>query len=269
MNRRSALNDRNLPLKGVENFRDYGGYVCTGGRLRRGMLFRSAQHCGATEDDLARIAALNLMSVIDLRGGGERSKAPCRRADDFTAEVFSVDGDTTGIAPHMEAARAAARGALSAAQVRQVMIDGYAAMPFRPHLLRIMRYYFAALAQIPGPSLIHCAAGKDRTGLAVALFHTMLGVHHDDVAADYVMTNSQSRVDERLAAGATLMRAAFGKDLSDEALRAIMLVEPAYIDAAFAEIDVRCGSLDGYLRDELHVTDAKREAMVSHLVTAA
>jgi len=261
------LDDRSLPLQGVENFRDYGGYLCAGGRLKRGVLFRSAQHRDATQDDLARIATLGLMSVIDLRGGGERSKAPRRRAADFAAKVFFVDDDTTGIAPHMEAARVASRDALSPAQVRQVMIEGYAAMPFRPPLVKIMRHYFVALSEIPGPSLIHCAAGKDRTGLAVALFHAMMGVHRDDVTADYVMTNSFSRVDERIAAGATLMREAFGKDLSDEALRAIMLVEPAYIDAAFAEIDLRCGSLDSYLRNTLDVTDERREAIVAQLVT--
>jgi len=44
-------------------------------------------------------------------------------------------------------------------------------------------------------------------------------------------------------------------------------VEPAYIDAAFAEIDLRCGSLDSYLRNTLDVTDERREAIVAQLVT--
>lgn len=258
--------DRVLSLEGVHNFRDYGGYVCAGGRLKRGLLFRSAQHHDATDKDLARIALLDLQSVIDLRGGRERARAPCRRTEGFAAQVFFVEEDTTGIAPHMEAARLAAQDTLSAAQVRQVMIDGYRAMPFRPNLLPILRQYFAALAERPGVSLIHCMAGKDRTGLAVALFHAAMGVHRDDVLADYVMTNTAGRVEERIGQGASHIRAAFGEGLDDAGVRVIMLVDPAFIDAALAEIDARCGSLDAFLRDELSVTEAMRAAIAARLV---
>ncbi len=47
--------DRVLRLEGVHNFRDYGGYATPGGRLKSGLLFRSAQHHGATDADLVRI----------------------------------------------------------------------------------------------------------------------------------------------------------------------------------------------------------------------
>jgi protein-tyrosine phosphatase len=257
---------RVLPLEGVHNFRDYGGYPCAGGRLKTGLLFRSAQHHGATDGDLARIAGIGLASVIDLRGGRERDKAPCRRPEGFAAQVFFVDEDTTGIAPHMQAARDAARAAPSADQARSAMTRGYAGMAYRPHLMPMLRRYFAVLADLPGPSLIHCMAGKDRTGLAVALFHVAMGVHPDDLMADYLMTNSAGRAEERIAAGATHVRASYGGAIDDAAVRVLMMVEPAYLDAAFAAIAERSGSVDAYLRDELGVTGTMREALAARLI---
>src|SRR5690606_42112561 len=57
-------------------------------------------------------------------------------------------------------------------------------MPFRPNLVAVLRLYFGALATGGGASLIHCLAGKDRTGFAVGLLHKLLGTHDDDIRAD-------------------------------------------------------------------------------------
>src|SRR3546814_16314266 len=71
----TMLADRVLPLSGVHNFRDYGGYgVEGGGRLRDGSLWRSAQHAEADDDDLAAIDALGIETIIDLRGDDERDR---------------------------------------------------------------------------------------------------------------------------------------------------------------------------------------------------
>ena len=97
--------DRIIMLAGVHNFRDYGGYLATNGaRLRHGSLYRSAQHQEATADDLARIGAINLATVIDLRGASEREKYPCARPDGFEGAVLFADGETTTqlAAPHLD-----------------------------------------------------------------------------------------------------------------------------------------------------------------------
>src|SRR3546814_13905619 len=78
----TMLADRVLSLSGVHNFRDYGGYdVEGGGRLRDGVLWRSAHHVEADDDDLAAIDALGIETVIDLRGDDEREAHPCRSED--------------------------------------------------------------------------------------------------------------------------------------------------------------------------------------------
>lgn len=116
------LAERVLPLSGIHNFRDYGGYdVEGGGTLRSGVLWRSAHHEAATDDDLAAFDALGIETVIDLRGDDEREMHPCRRSGNFSARVLFAGGQTAGLAPHLQAAG----GAIDVETARARMIDTY------------------------------------------------------------------------------------------------------------------------------------------------
>jgi protein-tyrosine phosphatase len=254
---------RILPLGGVHNFRDYGGYaVDSGGRLRRGILWRSAHHEQASDDDLAAIDALRIDTVIDLRGDDERAAHPCRRSADFAARVMFAPGITAGLAPHL----AAAGTGITAAVARERMIVTYETMPYRPVLTQSLRLYLSALAEYDSPSLVHCVAGKDRTGFAVALVHRLLGVHEDDVMADYLLTNVAGRIDERVAQGGVVIRARYGGEIADDAIRTLMMVSPAYLDAAFAAIREGHGTLAQYAEDVLGMTPEQQDAMRNQLV---
>jgi len=257
--------DRIIMLAGVHNFRDYGGYLATNGaRLRNGSLYRSAQHQEATADDLARIGAINLATVIDLRGASEREKYPCARPDGFEGAVLFADGETTTqlAAPHIEAAR----NVRTADDAMKAMIASYCDMPFRPVLVGSMRLYFDSLATRDGPSLVHCLAGKDRTGVAVALLHHLLGVNDDDVMADYLLTNVAGNVERRIAAGARLVRKNHGPDISDEAVRTLMTAHPAWLDAMFAAIRDRHGSIRDYADVVLGVSPELLAALEDRLL---
>src|SRR6202012_5948315 len=99
-------------------------------------------------------------------------KAPCPRPVGFSARVFYVSEETGGLmAPHIEAARGVGEGF----DAVRIMSQTYASMPFRQRLKSVLAAYFEALEVSEGATLVHCAAGKDRTGLAVALLHTALG----------------------------------------------------------------------------------------------
>ena len=92
---------RILPLEGVENFRDYGGYAARGGRIASGRLFRAAHQARATPADLAVMADLRLATVVDLRRPRERDNDPSLRHEGFAALVIQCDlGDQTE-APHV------------------------------------------------------------------------------------------------------------------------------------------------------------------------
>ena len=270
---------RVLRLKGVHNFRDFGGYaVAGGGRLKRGLLWRSGQHHGASDDDLAQIAALGLADVFDLRSSKERETHPCRRPQDSDARIFLSDdpvhspaltigaapeGDEKHAAPHIAGAAGARRR--SAAETREGMRRNYGHIAFRPELIAMIRSQLAVLAEARGPSLVNCMAGKDRTGIAVAMIQFAAGVHRDDIIADYVLTNSAGDVEARIRAGAETIKA-LARDLDEEVVRVVMGVEPEYLESAFAAIAEKHGSLDGYLGAVLGVDDALRGKLAEVLV---
>ena len=257
------LAERVLPLSGIHNFRDYGGYdVEGGGRLRGAMLWRSAHHVEASPEDLAAIDALGLETVIDLRGDDERAEHMCRRSDNFSARVLFAGGQTAGLAPHLQAAG----GTIDAETARARMIDTYAGMPYRPALVATLRLYLAALAEYDAPSLVHCVAGKDRTGFAVAVVHRLLGVHEDDLMHDYLLTNTAGKIEERIAQGAAHIRARYGGNIQDDAVRALMSVNPAYLDAALATVRRDHGDVASYAEAVLNMTPEMHEEMVDKLV---
>ena len=259
------IGQRVIPLAGIHNFRDYGGYDADGGRVRTGVLFRSGQHVDATDADLAAVAALDIGTVVDLRGDSERRLYPCRRANGFAAEIVFTDGETTGsdpVAPHEEVARVVR----TASDAHRRMAELYKSMPFRPVLAAALQHYFAALADRDGVNLVHCLAGKDRTGIAVAVLHDLLGVHPDDIMADYLLTNTAGNIERRLAAGARMIRAGVGRDMDDDAVRTVMSVHPEYLDNAFAAIHAEHGSVAAYAEARLDVLPVMRARLIARYV---
>lgn len=256
--------DRVLPMEGIHNFRDYGGYAARGGRVRRGVLWRSGQHGEATADDLARVHDLGIATVIDLRGDSERAAYPCLRHDEFAGDVLFHPGETASVrgrAVHEEMAG----GVRSAADAHKAMLRLYESLPFRPALVGTYRLYMQALAERDAPSLLHCLAGKDRTGVAAAITHALLGVHHDDLMADYLLTNTAGNAEARIEAGARHVRAGFGLRMDDAAVRVLMGVDAAFLDTALAVMRARHGSVEGYAADVLGVTPAMVAAMAEAL----
>lgn len=255
--------ERVLNLEGVHNFRDYGGYSAAGGgRVRRGVLWRSGQHRKATGADLERIGTLALETVVDLRGSSERQASPCPRPAGFGAEVILYDGETAGLAPHIEAAA----DVLDADDARAAMQAMYREIAFRSSLTTLIRQLFAVLGSRSGASLVHCHAGKDRTGIAVAMVHHALGVHRDDIMTDYMMTLTAGNNAARIASMMTGMREGPYAKLTDEASRVLAGVDESFLEAAIAAAEERHGSLDGYLAEVLDVDAAARERLRERLI---
>lgn len=254
--------NRVLPLEGIHNFRDYGNYPVTGGgRVVAGVLWRSAQHGDATDADLDQVRDLHIRTVIDLRGISERTAKPCRRYPGFAGEVLFHEGETAGL--HVEAAS----GSPTADEARAAMRRLYAGIAFRPNLIPMLKRYFHVLEVREGSSLVHCVAGKDRTGFAVALMQHVLGVHADDIVADYVLTNQAGNIDARIAAGAEQIRAKYGA-IDEATIRTLMGVEADYLETAFASLRDAHGSIDGYLAEVLEVDAARVDALRARYLTA-
>ena len=255
-------NDRVVVFEGIHNFRDYGGYGVRAGRLARGRLWRSGQHAGASPADLARVRDLGIATVIDLRGDSERAAFPCLRHDDFAGDVLFYPGETASL--HGQAAHAEAADAIRTADdARDRMIRLYRGMAFRDVLIGTWRLYGDALASRDGSSLLHCLAGKDRTGVGAALIHHLLGVHHDDIVEDYLLTNSAGNIAARIASQSHNLA---DMGLSDAAMRVVLGVEAVYLDTAFAAIRERHGSIAAYAETVLGVGPVQIRAMEARLV---
>jgi protein tyrosine/serine phosphatase len=251
------MSDRILAFDGVENFRDYGDYTAGGGfTIGRGRLLRSGHHARATDADLERFAGLDVEVLVDLRRRAERIAQPNRLPPGFRGRIIESEDVDSGEAPHVTFLRTTD---LTEERVRGFMIETYRGLPFEPRHVELFSRYFEALGGARGPVLIHCAAGKDRTGVLAALTHTLLGVHADDVMADYLLTNEAARLDARTPEIAGVIARTYGREPSLAAVRAFLGVEAAFLHAAFAEITARHGSLEIYMDAVLGVGPALRD----------
>ena len=255
--------NRILEFQGVPNFRDYGGYATACGRgLQVQRLYRSGNHHRATDADLEALAGLGLAVIVDLRRTAERDREPSRRWPGFCATVIENDiadvgkpweEELKGADPTVEFFRQTSRG-------------WYQRNPFEPRLIDLYSRYFEALAGTDGAVLVHCAAGKDRTGLLVALTHHLAGVHRDDLIQDFLLTNQVVVQDRQAELVGALITRHTGRTPSDEALRTAMGVHAADLEAAFEVMEERYGSLDGYLEGALGVDAPMREAIAARLL---
>ena len=249
---------RILPFEGVENFRDFGGYAAGPRALRRGLLYRSAHHGNATEADLAAIRELGLAVIVDLRRPNERERDPCRRWQGFAATVIENDiGQVHDDPWHLFIANSD----LSEESFRRYMVDYYRDAPFVERHVDLYTRYFQALASADGGVLIHCAAGKDRTGILAALTHHLAGVSEDDLVEDFLLTNDPGRFERRVPVMMQVMKDLTGRTPSEAAVRTALGVEAHYLETAFAAIHEKHGSLDAYLERELGVDDRARQAI--------
>lgn len=250
-------------FEAIDNFRDYGDYATTAGRrVQPGRLLRSAHHARASDADLERLRQLDIGAVVDLRRPGERRDQPSRRPEGFSGLVIEGGLDDGAEAPHITFLKTAD---LTPESGRRFMAKTYRTLPFDASHLDVFSRYFQALADQDRAVVIHCAAGKDRTGFLAALTHHLLGVSRDDMVEDYLLTNVAVDLAGRAPGIARKLHEMTGRLASDDAVVAFLGVEAAYLEAAFAEVEARHGSVDAYLRDALGVDTARRDRIVERL----
>jgi protein-tyrosine phosphatase len=239
---------RVIPLEGQTNFRDLGGYRTADGRhVKWGKIYRSGELSRLTDADYARLSPLGIRTIIDFRDEGERTSQPTNWRAGTVRSVVSpkVESNPGGAAmtfsPNMDAP-----------QARAMLAGFYAKMPrlYAPEY----RAMFSQLLDGQTPLLMHCTAGKDRTGLGSALVLTALGVPHATVVQDYELT-------DQLLKPQLLPTTSFShqmQSLSPEAKAAMTRADPVYIDAAFDAMRAEYGSVDRYMAVELGVGPAQR-----------
>ncbi|WP_174299300.1 tyrosine-protein phosphatase [Caulobacter sp. S45] len=231
-------------LAGVDNFRDFGGAVSRfGGRVRTGRLFRSANLAGADKADIVQLDRLGVRTIVDLRRPAERRRQPSRWTS-FPGRLILSDLGDREEGPHIAFLR---QGDLSDAGVEAYLSGYYREAFFEPRHMALFAETFSALDAGDGALLIHCTAGKDRTGLLAALIQAALGVGRPEIMADFLATNTAMMTGPRREQVSATLAPILGGEPSAAILQGFMGVTGGHLDVALASLDIRTGGLEPYL----------------------
>jgi protein-tyrosine phosphatase len=251
MNPSQSSPHRVFALRGGCNFRDIGGYRAQAATVRWGKVYRTGVLSYLTDEDHRALQQLRVTAICDLRRAEEREREPTSWPDSNVSLLHWGDGE---VIPTIRAF--AARHPATPAGMYAAMLDLYRALPawMAPRL----RGMFECIAADRTPLIVHCAAGKDRTGIAIALLLHVLGVSMETILEDYVLTNSAGDFEQFIRTrGASHLGLADQHHpllaLSPEVRRVLFAAEADYLQAAFTAIDSEFGGVDAYLANLVQV----------------
>ncbi len=253
------MTDRWIELDGLVNMRDVGGLpTVDGGRTASGRLIRSDNLQDLTDADVQRLVdELGVTDVVDLRTGTElhlEGPGPLRQVESLTHHHHSLIRERT---PE-ESVEAMGARALPWRDDDPVRDASFWAEHYLGYLARRPDSVAAALevvATAEGAVVVHCAAGKDRTGTVVAMALDVAGVPHDEIVADYAMTADViEALVAKLAASPTYAEDMEQRDIASHTPRAETM------DRLLTVLDERFGGPVGWL--EAHGFGADERAML-------
>jgi protein-tyrosine phosphatase len=253
-------------LAGVRNFRDVGGLPTVDGRrVRFGVLFRSGHLAHATEDDAAFLSSLGLHTIFDFRNAADQKLEGPDVALPGVRNVNLPLSDPADGAEFWKMVRDGdldeLRGILADGKGAQRMIDSYR-MIIKERTAEHSRVLHA-LAEDSVPALMHCAAGKDRAGLSVAVTLLALGVEREAIVEDYLKSNAKHR--RYKVRRSSTSASAYSPEVM-ELLSPLFDARAEYLSAAFAAIEETWGDVDTYLERGLGLTPQTRERLRERLL---
>ncbi|HEU5216115.1 MAG TPA: tyrosine-protein phosphatase [Gaiellaceae bacterium] len=249
------LQPRDLVWDGCLNVRDLGGLPTRdGGETRFGAIVRADSVRQLSDEGWQALVDHGIRTVIDLRGDHELAEDPPAELPVDLVHVPFMEADDAEweeIGPELDAAVAAAPDVAAATRdVYLIFLER-----FRSNAAAAVR---AVAAAPEGGIVIHCAGGKDRTGLLSAFLLHLAGVPADEIAADYALS------EERLRPRHEKWFAAAETEEELERLRRISQTPAASMVGVFDELERRYGGVEPYLRGA-GVTDEELELVRARL----
>ncbi|MFI2203521.1 tyrosine-protein phosphatase [Streptomyces sp. NPDC020192] len=253
-------------LAGVRNFRDVGGLPTTDGRrVRHGVLFRSGHLAHATENDTVFLASLGLHTIFDFRNAADQK---LEGPDVALPGVRNLNLPLSDPADGAEFWQMVRDGDL--VQLRGILADGKGAARMVASYRKIVKERTAehsrvlrALTEDSVPALMHCAAGKDRAGISMAVTLLALGVERDAIVADYLESNAKHRRYKVRRSGSA--ETAYTPEVM-ELLSPLFDARAEYLQAAFQSIEDTWGAVDTYLEQGLGLTPGDRDRLRERLL---
>ncbi len=248
----ATATSRHIPFSGTPNFRDYGGYKTRDGRtIKWRQLFRSGQLSKLTENDREQFRRLDIRIVFDFRRDEEREKDPSLFPLSAIPETVPLPinpGSAIGFLENIAGGNmdSQAMAGFMRAVNREFVID---------QADKYQQMFACLLNHDQGGSLVHCAAGKDRTGFAAAMILSALGVARETIFSDYMLTADYLLVDKEIARVSKKYEWPGEMDV----MRPMLEVRPDYLQSAFDIIDDQFPTIEDYLQDVLGVGRAERD----------
>ncbi|MEY4549269.1 MAG: hypothetical protein RL685_5464 [Pseudomonadota bacterium] len=250
----------------LHNFRDLGGCETRhGGRLKSGLLFRSAELHRGTDRDLAQLRSLNLALICDLRSPRESARKQPRQWWEPAPRLVNVPFHDPAL---HDGQRRRLLGFLSrgngADRCREFCRQYYQHLAFE-RAERIGEVITLLARPENQPALIHCTAGRDRTGLVAAFIQLLLGVPFATVQAEYLRTNDDTgpRIEQLLS---TLRLATLAPALGRR-LQLIATTQPEYLAEIHDRVLAAHGSVERYLAEACGVTRSTVQQLQQRLLS--
>lgn len=253
----STRDPRHLPLAGAHNFRRIEGWRSPdGARIAPGLLYRSSGLQDLTDDDLSVVRSLGISHIVDLRSQDEREREPSRWPEDSSATVWA----RAESAAAADLRRYISLGISDVEELAARLKGLYGDFPV--DLASAVRESLRQMIEKPGaPVMIHCAAGKDRTGFVVAAVLQALGIAEEDIVSDYLMTNQSYDAACRRFSGR--LHLAELEKRSPGAMHVLLMAHPHYLDASFDRIARDWGGFDAYLQEMAGIGPEEKEHLRS------
>lgn len=250
----AAKGETIMNIDGLYNFRGTGGLpLTTGGTTRDGVLYRSAALGALTPNGLEELAATDIGVVVDFRTQTERDAAPDRVPSSRPIQVVNLsllqgamsdmarDLAPTGAAPSQEQiAQALSMLPTLGDLYTSMLTDG------APQFTEVARFIATGTDAAPSGVLVHCTAGKDRTGVATALMLEAAGVEREAVVADYA--SSAANLAGPWADGMLKQITDAGIPLTPTLQTLVTGTPPEAIEQALGWVDENHGGAAEYLR---------------------
>lgn len=243
------------------NFRDLGGLPAAGGKVRAGVLYRSEGPRNFSAAQLAALQALGIRTIIDLRSGEEREEVP-HEWHDVGCRWLGLDVEADLRVFGHEGRERLAKGPEPEIAI-ETMRETYRFIPNS-----LLGHWPVIADMLLGgrvPALVNCTAGKDRTGVAIALLLELAGVPRDAVMQDYL---ASTVFGENMVRAGTIeagFMGSYGFLPSPGQIDALVGVRPDYLEAAWAEVERDGPGLEGYF-ENAGVDRTSRDAIRDMLV---
>lgn len=271
--------ERTLPVTGLNNLRDFGGYVGGNGkRVKWGQFYRSNHLHALKEDAQAYIRALGIKTIVDYRSDNEIKTSPNSNVGEKQTLHLDASAQTAELAAQFAAEPSNEDRALIESVIRDIpkelvngrgeqVLEQYRNFVLSEKSKNSFRQMLKAMLKTDNnPSIQHCRGGKDRTGYGVLLIQVMLGVSEADIIYDYMLTYD-NRLERNKIKMAAYREITDNEDVLGYLLSLIDTRESFVVEILNTMKEVS-GTPANYIKQELGFTDQDFKTMQDNYLEA-